>query len=155
VRRLAAVGCSPEHSAPVQCFLTEPAYVLARLYAECGLLVSLSGARLDLPGRFTSAQGAGLDDLGQLTEAVDELLERSFRDRCPAVHMDGAYETVLARAHGATISRWLLPPYQSATEQVCRRFLAGLRRLLGLDSRPDHSPACAGDQCRRSGKVLG
>jgi len=38
------------NAAPVQCFLTEPAYVLAD--GNCGLLVSLSGARLGLPGRF-------------------------------------------------------------------------------------------------------
>ena len=117
---------------PVQCFLTEPAYVLAD--GNCGLLVSLSGARLGLPGRFQAARGAGLRELGRLAEAVDELLEDSFRAACPSAHMDGAYEKVLARAHGARLALRLLPPYQGATEDAYRRFEAGLSLLPGLGS---------------------
>ena len=100
-------------AAPVQCFLTEPAYVLAG--GTCGLLVSLSGARLGLPGRFQAARGAGLRELGRLAEAVDELLEDSFRAACSSAHMDGAYEKVLARAHGARLALRLLPPYHPLT----------------------------------------
>jgi dihydrodipicolinate synthase/N-acetylneuraminate lyase len=118
------------NAAPVQCFLTEPAYVLAD--GNCGLLVSLSGVRLGLPGRFQAARGAGLRELGRLAEAVDELLEDSFRAACPSAHMDGAYEKVLARAHGARLALRLLPPYQGATEDAYRRFEAGLSRLPGL-----------------------
>jgi hypothetical protein len=121
------------NSAPVQCFLTEPAYVLAPEEAGCGLLVSLSGARLGLPGRFKAARGADLRALGRLATAVDDLLEDSFRTACPSAHMDGAYEKVLARAHGARLSLRLLPPFQGATEDAYRRFEAGLGRLPGLD----------------------
>jgi len=120
------------NAAPVQCFLTEPAYVLAG--GNCGLLVSLSGARLGLPGRFQAARGAGLRELGRLAGAVDDLLEDSFRAACPSAHMDGAYEKVLARAHGARLALRLLPPYQGATEDAYRRFEAGLGLLPGLDS---------------------
>jgi 4-hydroxy-tetrahydrodipicolinate synthase len=120
------------NAARVQCFLTEPAYVLAD--GNCGLLVSLSGVRLGLPGRFQAARGAGLRELGRLAEAVDELLEDSFGVACPSAHMDGAYEKVLARAHGARLALRLLPPYQGATEDAYRRFEAGLGLLPGLDS---------------------
>jgi dihydrodipicolinate synthase/N-acetylneuraminate lyase len=120
------------NSDPVQCFLTEPAYVLAPPDAGCGLLVSLSGARLGLPGRFQAARGDGLRALGQLAAAIDELLEDSFRAACPAAHMDGAYEKVLARAHGARLPLRLLPPHQGATEDAWRRFEAGLGQLPGL-----------------------
>jgi dihydrodipicolinate synthase/N-acetylneuraminate lyase len=120
------------NAAPVQCFLTEPAYVLAD--GNCGLLVSLSGVRLGLPGRFRAARGAGLRELGRLAEAVDELLEDSFSAACPSAHMDGAYEKVLARAHGARLALRLLPPYQGATEDAYHRFEAGLGLLPGLDS---------------------
>jgi 4-hydroxy-tetrahydrodipicolinate synthase len=119
-----------QNAAPVQCFLTEPAYVLAE--ADCGLLVSLSGARLGLPGRFKTARGADLRALGRLAMAVDDLLEASFAAECPSAHMDGAYEKVLARAHGARLSLRLLPPFQGATENAYRRFEAGLGRLPGL-----------------------
>jgi hypothetical protein len=129
-----------EGTPPVQCFLTEPAYVLGRRHAECGLLVSLSGARLDLPRRFTAARGADLEALGRLAESVDEMLERSFRDECPDAHMDGAYEKVLARAHGAGLPLRLLPPYKGATERACRMFLSGLRQLPGLDGQPTTEP---------------
>jgi dihydrodipicolinate synthetase family protein len=122
-----------QNAAPVQCFLTEPAYVLAPADTECGLLVSLSGLRLDLPGRFKTARGAGLRELGRLAAAVDELLEESFLAGCPSAHMDGAYEKVLARAHGARLALRLLPPYQGATEDAYRRFESGLSQLAGLD----------------------
>jgi hypothetical protein len=46
--------------------------------------------------------------------------------------MDGAYEKVLARAHGARLPLRLLPPYQGATEDACHRFEAGLGQLPGL-----------------------
>jgi dihydrodipicolinate synthase/N-acetylneuraminate lyase len=124
------------HCAPLQCFLTEPAYVLAREYAECGLLVSLSGARLDLPGRFARATGEDLRRLGELAYQIDDLLEQCFRATSPQAHMDGAYEKVLARAHGAAVPLRLLPPFEGATEAGCERFLAGLRQLPGIDRGP-------------------
>ena len=68
-----------------------------------------------------------------LAEAIDELLEESFRDACPSAHMDGAYEKMLARAHGARLALRLLPPYQGASEQACRQFESGLRLLAGID----------------------
>ena len=43
--------------------------------------------------------------------------------------MDGAYEKVLARAHGAKLALRLLPPYQGASEEACPRFESGLRLL--------------------------
>jgi dihydrodipicolinate synthase/N-acetylneuraminate lyase len=126
VREL-VTGCGP-----LQCFLTEPAYVLARDYLECGLLVSLSGVRPDLPRRFATARGDALRDLGELAYRIDDLLERCFRETSPDAHMDGAYEKVIARAHGARLPLRLLPPFEGASEEGCRRFLAGLRSLPGL-----------------------
>jgi len=120
------------NAGPVQCFLTEPACVLAN--GACGLLVSLSGVRLDLPGRFKAARDAELRELGRLAEAVDGLLEECFRADCPSAHMDGASEKVLARAHGGNLALRLLSPYQGATEDAYRRFDAGLSRLPGLDA---------------------
>jgi dihydrodipicolinate synthase/N-acetylneuraminate lyase len=120
------------NAAPVQCFLTEPAYVLAN--GDCGLLVSLSGVRLDLPGRFRAARDDALRELGRLAGAVDDLLEESFRADCPSAHMDGAYEKVLARAHGAGLALRLLPPYRGASDDAYRRFEAGLGMLVGLDA---------------------
>jgi dihydrodipicolinate synthase/N-acetylneuraminate lyase len=128
VREL-VTGCGP-----LQCFLTEPAYVLARGLADCGLLVSLSGARLNLPARFAAATGPELLRLGELAYQIDDVLEQCFRETSPWAHMDGAYEKVLARAHGASLPLRLLPPFQGATEEGCRRFLAGLRQLPGLDT---------------------
>jgi dihydrodipicolinate synthase/N-acetylneuraminate lyase len=118
---------------PVQCFLTEPAYVLAREIVVCGLLVSLSGARLELPGRFMEAHGAELLLLGDLAMKIDTLLEDSVGATSAAVHMDGAYEKLIARAHGARVPLRLLPPYEGANEEGCRRFLSALRGLDGLD----------------------
>jgi dihydrodipicolinate synthase/N-acetylneuraminate lyase len=126
VREL-VTGCGP-----LQCFLTEPAYVLARDYLECGLLVSLSGVRPDLPQRFVSAHGDALRELGDLAYRIDDLLEQCFRETSPHAHMDGAYEKVIARAHGVRLPLRLLPPFEGASEEGCRRFLTGLRSLPGL-----------------------
>jgi dihydrodipicolinate synthase/N-acetylneuraminate lyase len=152
-RNLAAVKFSSSDSAvvrelvtgcgPLQCFLTEPAYVLARDYVRCGLLVSLSGVRTDLPQRFTAADGTALHALGDLAYRIDDLLEECFRETSPQAHMDGAYEKVIARAHGARLPLRLLPPFEGASEEGCRRFLAGLRSLPGLD--PDR-PGLDSDQ---------
>lgn len=130
VREL-VTGCGP-----LQCFLTEPAYVLARDYTDCGLLVSLSGARLDLPRRFADATGPELRKLGELAYRIDDLLGDCLRKTSSQAHMDGAYEKLLARAHGATLPLRLLPPFEGATEEACRRFLAALRKLPGLDVDP-------------------
>jgi dihydrodipicolinate synthase/N-acetylneuraminate lyase len=119
------------NAAPVQCFLTEPAYVLAN--GDCGLLVSLSGVRLDLPQRFAQARGTSLRELGRLAQDVHDLLQQNFRASCPSAHMDGAYEKVLARAHGAKMPLRLLPPYQGATEEAYRQFESSLGLLAGLD----------------------
>jgi dihydrodipicolinate synthase/N-acetylneuraminate lyase len=137
VREL-VTGCGP-----LQCFLTEPAYVLARDYVDCGLLVSLSGARVGLPARFAAARGDELRELGRLAFDIDDLLEQCFRETSPHAHMDGAYEKVLARAHGAKLPLRLLPPFEGATEDGCRRFLTDLRQLAGLDS--DELPGQAED----------
>ena len=48
--------------------------------------------------------------------------------------MDGAYEKVIARAHGARLPLRLLPPFEGASEHGCRQFLAALRSLPVLDS---------------------
>jgi dihydrodipicolinate synthase/N-acetylneuraminate lyase len=117
---------------PVQCFLTEPAYVLAREIATCGLLVSLSGVRLELPRRFIEAQKAELSSLGRLAMKIDGLLEDCVGATSPAAHMDGAYEKLIARAHGARLPLRLLPPFEGANEEGSRRFLKGLRELDGL-----------------------
>ena len=63
---------------------------------------------------------------------IDDLLEQCFRATSPQAHMDGAYEKVLARAHGARLPLRLLPPFEGASEDSCRQFLSGLRRLPGL-----------------------
>jgi dihydrodipicolinate synthase/N-acetylneuraminate lyase len=126
VREL-VTGCGP-----VQCFLTEPAYVMAREYTRCGLLVSLSGVRLELPRRFATASGPALQKLGRLAYDIDDLLEECFRRDCPQAHLDGAYEKVIARAHGAAVPLRLLPPYRGANEEACRRFLDALPGVPGL-----------------------
>ncbi len=117
---------------PIQCFLTEPAYVLAREIAACGLLVSLSGVRLELPRRFMEAPQAELSSLGRLAMKIDGLLEECVGATSPAAHMDGAYEKLIARAHGARLPLRLLPPFEGANEEGSRRFLNGLRGLDGL-----------------------
>ena len=120
------------HCPPLQCFLTEPAYVLARPLVECGLLVSLSGVRASLPTRFIESDGDGLQRLGVLADEIHAALLESLGDEARDVHMDGAFEKVIARAHGAEIPLRLLPPYHGFSEAACARFMARLNRLDGL-----------------------
>jgi dihydrodipicolinate synthase/N-acetylneuraminate lyase len=116
---------------PMQCFFTEPAYAIARRAGEqCGLLVSLSGVRPDLPGRLLAASGAELDRLDRLFGRVHALLLECLGDAAAAVHMDGAFEKIIARAHGAAMPLRLLPPFAGADEVAFRRFRDGLAELL-------------------------
>jgi hypothetical protein len=116
---------------PMQCFLTEPAYAIARRSGrECGLLVSLSGVRLDLPGRLMAASGGDLDRLDLLFREVHTLLLQCLGADAVAVHMDGAFEKIIARIHGAVMPLRLLPPFLGADVAAFERFRAGLGTLL-------------------------
>jgi hypothetical protein len=116
---------------PMQCFLTEPAFAIARRSgAECGLLVSLSGVRTDLPGRLMAASGEALARLELLFRRVHALLLDCLGDEADAVHMDGAFEKIIARSHGAVMPLRLLPPFAGASEAAVRRFEHRVRELL-------------------------
>ena len=119
---------------PLQCFLTEYAYALAKERFECGLLLSLSGVRPALAQALVTATGDRLAELMRVIAEVDDLLGRCVdRDQ---VHMDGAEEKLIARAHGADVPLRLLPPYASADEAASARFTAGVSSAL---SRPSTS----------------
>lgn len=125
---------------PVQSFLTEPAYAIARRAgADCGLLVSLSGVRTDLPGRLVASSGEELDRLDGLVHRVHALLLGCLGDDAGDVHMDGAFEKIIARAHGAAMPLRLLPPFAGADEAAFERFDAGLRELLAGSAAVHHA----------------
>jgi hypothetical protein len=116
---------------PMQCFLTEPAYAIARRSGvQTGLLVSLSGVRLDLPGRLVAASGDELDRLDRTFRRVHALLLDCLGDDAGTVHMDGAFEKIIAREHGAALPLRLLPPFAGASEAAVRRFQHDLSELL-------------------------
>jgi hypothetical protein len=50
-----------------------------------------------------------------------------------AMNQPTAIPGIATRAHGARLALRLLPPYQGASEEACRRFESGLRLLAGLD----------------------
>jgi dihydrodipicolinate synthase/N-acetylneuraminate lyase len=115
--------------APVRCYLTEYAFAIAHELhpsADVGLLVSLSGVRTDLPRRFAAARRDELVELVTTFGKVHDLLLSC----APQAHMDGAFEKLIARAHGAKLPLRLLPPYQSATEEQAETFLTGLEAIL-------------------------
>lgn len=115
-------------AAPLQCFLTEYAYALAKERFECGLLLSLSGVNAGLAHALVAASGPRLAEIMRVIVEIDDLLGACVdRDQ---VHMDGAEEKLIARAHGAQVPLRLLPPYLSADEVVAERFTAGASAAL-------------------------
>jgi dihydrodipicolinate synthase/N-acetylneuraminate lyase len=117
-----------ENAAPLQCFLTEYAYALAKERYECGLLLSLSGFSGALAHALVAASGDRLAELmAAITELDDLLGSYAGRDE---VHMDGAEEKIIARVHGANLPLRLLPPYSSADEAGFEGFAARVGHIL-------------------------
>jgi dihydrodipicolinate synthase/N-acetylneuraminate lyase len=117
-------------TAPLQCFLTEYAYALAKERAECGLLLSLSGVSAEVAHALVAATGERLAEIMRVIVEIDDLLAECV-DR-DDVHMDGAEEKLIARAHGAEVPLRLLPPYSSADEAVAERFRAGVAAAVSV-----------------------
>jgi hypothetical protein len=108
----------------IRCFLTEPAYALARDRHDCGLLASVVALDLERAREFQRARGARLRELLGELEALDALLEACVDD--PRVHMDGAYDKLIARVHAPGLPLRLLPPYRGAEEAAFDRLMQGL-----------------------------
>jgi dihydrodipicolinate synthase/N-acetylneuraminate lyase len=111
-------------AAPLQCFLTEWAFALAADRYECGLLTSLVHADFVLARAFHRARGAELQRLLGRAQDIDDALMRSIAD--PQVHIDGAYDKLVARLHDPDMPLRLLPPYLSATDADFARLRAEL-----------------------------
>jgi hypothetical protein len=103
----------------IRCFLTEPAFAVARDRYDCGLLASVVALDLARAHEFHRARGDRLRELRDELEQLDVLLEACVGD--PRVHMDGAYDKLIARVHAPGLPLRLLPPYRGAEEQAFER----------------------------------
>lgn len=114
-------------AAPLQCYLTEDAFALAADEYECGLLASLVHADFELAHAFHTARGARLRELLSEAHRIDASLTAAIGD--PEVHMDGAYDKLIARLHDPGLPLRLLPPYASASEADFAALQAALARI--------------------------
>jgi dihydrodipicolinate synthase/N-acetylneuraminate lyase len=108
----------------VRCFLTEHAFALARDRHDCGLLASIVALDLARAREFHEARGDRLRAMLAELEQLDRLLEECVED--PRVHMDGAFDKLIARVHAPGFPLRLLPPYRGAADEAFDRLLARL-----------------------------
>jgi dihydrodipicolinate synthase/N-acetylneuraminate lyase len=107
-------------AAPLCCYLTEEAFALAADAHACGLLTSVVHADPRLAREFHAGRGARLRELLAVARGLDAALTASIAD--PEVHMDGAYDKLVARLHDPEFPLRLLPPYLSAGDDDFSRF---------------------------------
>jgi dihydrodipicolinate synthase/N-acetylneuraminate lyase len=109
---------------PLRAFLTEHAFALAGGRAAAGLLPSVL---LACPARVHEYHAASPERLVELraeVHAVERALDAAIGD--PDVHMDGAYDKLLAKIRLPELPLRLLPPYQGAGADSFRAFRAAL-----------------------------
>jgi hypothetical protein len=108
----------------IRCFLTEHAFALARDRHDVGLLASVVSLDLAKAREFHAARGDRLRALLAEVEELDALLERCVDD--PRVHIDAAFDKLIARVHAPDLPLRLLPPYRGADEAAFERLHAQL-----------------------------
>jgi dihydrodipicolinate synthase/N-acetylneuraminate lyase len=113
-------------AAPLQCYLTEDAFALAADEHECGLLTSVVHADFALARAFHAARGDRLRELLREAHRIDAALMAAIGDE--DVHMDGAYDKLIARLHDPGLPLRLLAPYASATDEHFEALRAALAR---------------------------
>jgi dihydrodipicolinate synthase/N-acetylneuraminate lyase len=121
-------------AAPLCCYLTEEAFALAADAHECGLLTSVVHADAALAREYHSARGSRLRELLAIARAIDAALTASVADR--EVHMDGAYDKLVARLHDSGFPLRLLPPYGSADDDDFAAFAEAAAAALSPTCQP-------------------
>lgn len=105
----------------LQHFFLQHSFPYGCLYGECSLLSSLSGI---FPGLTKQLFDAGSN--GRIEESFDiqrrmiEIHDGIFGD-VVGVHIDGAYDKVLANIVDSDFSPRLLPPYEALPEDVVKK----------------------------------
>lgn len=117
--RVAMLDRAPE----LQFFFTEPGFCQMRDRAECGLLISHALTNFDSAKKLFAARGTVLQEMSRELEHVGAALHAAAGD---SVHMDGAFDKLIIKAHLRTFPLRLLPPYASIDEDRIDRFLSHL-----------------------------
>ena len=98
-------------------------YAMLRDRYECGLLISLSAVKPALAHEFFNARGDELQSLAAELQVIHQALVDSIGD---AAHIDGAFDKMIYKVHDRDFPLRLLPPYESSTDEMFERFLAGI-----------------------------
>jgi dihydrodipicolinate synthase/N-acetylneuraminate lyase len=117
-----------EEAPELQHFITDVGFADAALMGECGLLISLAATNRTAALQFFQAgreRDAAL--LTALRGELEELLAALLEAVGDEAHMDGAYDKLFCRAWDPDFPIRLLPPYASASEAACARYLEALR----------------------------
>jgi dihydrodipicolinate synthase/N-acetylneuraminate lyase len=125
------------HAPQLRHFFTEPGFYLGAPLGECGLLASISAGN---PERAWAYYRAGVEgDQAALAGYYRELAGVMAAIRRAAGGMgltDGAYDKIVSKVADPGFPLRLLPPYQSATDEGYRGYIAELTARY-----PDWLPA--------------
>lgn len=117
--RIAMLERAPE----LQFFFTEAGFSQVRDRAECGLLISHALTNFESAKTFFAARGEVLQQMWQEVKQIGPALHAAAGD---SIHMDGAFDKLIARAHLRNFPLRLLPPYVSIDEARTDVFLQHL-----------------------------
>lgn len=112
-------------------FITEIGFAYASLVGQPGLLISLGCTNLQRAGQFFQAalHRDAKTVLGMQAEFIT-MLQALMTATEHRPFIDGAYDKLFCRMHEGRFPLRLLPPYESTTPEMFRRFVAALRRQL-------------------------
>jgi dihydrodipicolinate synthase/N-acetylneuraminate lyase len=128
------------HAPQLRHFLTELGFYLGAPLGECGLLASIAASN---PARAREYFQAGVDhDAVRLCDLYRDLagMMGAIRRAAGGIGLtDGAYDKIIAKVGEPDFPLRLLPPYQGATEDGYRAYVAELARRFSrwLPARPN------------------
>jgi len=115
---------------PLQFFVTERNFMNLSKMTECGLLMSISNTDLIMAKKFfDSCQNNDFDEAGRIMDIFWKIRAAMIN----SVHfsaIDGVYDKLYTKYNVRDFPLRLLPPYQSATDEVFFKFAEFANKLL-------------------------
>ena len=115
---------------PLQFFITERNFLNLSKITECGLLMSISNTDLTLAKEFfKSCKAKNFVEAGRIMDILWEIRTAMINSvTFPAI--DGVYDKLYTKYNVRDFPLRLLPPYQSASDEVFNKFAEFADKLL-------------------------
>jgi hypothetical protein len=112
-----------QRASDLQFFFTETGFCQVRDRFECGLLISHASTNFDSGKELFAARGRRLAEMSRELGEAGNALHVAAGD---LVHMDGAFDKLIIKAHLRQFPLRLLPPYASIREDCVEEYISRL-----------------------------